>query len=165
MAVPHTPADWADNLHLFPLEGLLPAGQALSVNTTYCVISLVSTTAVDSNPIRLEMPLTEPDMRLLLALLKSPHYCPHEILRASLFCSYQGLLAGLFSLDCAHKAEWQATIAENRRLLQRAQLEGTQKKALKPLYNALSQLRPKLRPFGLAIAASSFAYMLIPLPA
>src|SRR5436309_11726100 len=87
-----------DDLRLFPLTGLLPVGQALSVNTTYLIISLVSTGSVSGNPILLERPVTESNMRLLLPLLESPYYCPQEVLRASLLCSYEGLLAGLFSL-------------------------------------------------------------------
>src|SRR5438034_8739441 len=55
-----------DDLHFFPLEGLLPAGQALSVNTAYLIISLVSTNSVSGNPILLQRPMTELQMRLLL---------------------------------------------------------------------------------------------------
>ena len=156
-----------DDLRLFPLEGLLPAGQALSVNTNYLIISHVSTNSVNgNNPILLQQSLTETEMRLLLLLLESPNFCPQEVLRASLFCSYSGLLAGLFSSETAARAEWQATIEEQRLLLRSAQELGTWKKELKPLYNALSKLRSKLHPFGLqiAICASSSAYALLPLP-
>jgi hypothetical protein len=156
-----------DDLYFFPLEGLLPAGQALSVNTTNMIISLVSTHSVNgNNPILLQQLLTETDMRLLLLLLESPFFCPQELLRASLFCSYSGLLAGLFSSETAVKAEWQITIEKQRQLLRRAHEQGTWKKDLKPLYNALSRLRCKLHPFSLhiAICASSSAYALLPLP-
>ncbi len=153
------------DLHLFPLEGLLPAGQILSVNTTYLIVSLVSVTRVNGNPILLERSVTEPNMRLLLPLLDFPHYCPHEILRASLFYSYQRLLAGLFSTESIAKEEWLATIEEQRLLLERAQELGAWKKVLKPLYKALSELRSKLHPFGLeiAISISSSAYALMAL--
>ena len=156
-----------DDLYFFPLEGLLPAGQALSVNTTNLIISLVSTHSVNgNNPILLQQLLTETDMRLLLLLLESPYFCPQELLRASLFCSYSGLLAGLFSSETAVKAEWQTAIEKQRLLLRRAHEQGTWKKDLKPLYNALSRLRSKLHPFSLhiAICASSSAYALLPLP-
>ncbi|TME08643.1 MAG: hypothetical protein E6I80_09625 [Chloroflexi bacterium] len=155
-----------DDLHFFPLEGLLPAGQALSVNTAYLVISLVSTNSVSGNPILLQRLMTELQMRLLLPLLESPHYCPHEVLYASLFYSYRGLLAGLFSSDCSAREEWQTTIEEKRVFLQRAHESGSLKRDLKPLYNALSKLRSKLRPFGLeiAISTSRSAYALISLP-
>ena len=155
-----------DDLHFFPLEGLLPAGQALSVNTTYLIVSLVSTNSVNGNPIRQQQSLTETDMRLLLLLLESPYYCPQELLRASLFSSYSGLLAGIFSSETVARAEWQSTVAEQRLLLQRAQELGTWKKELKPLYNALSKLRSKLHPFGLGIVlcASCSAYALMPFP-
>ncbi len=155
-----------DDLHFFPLEGLLPAGEALSVNTVYLIVSLVSTNSVSGNPILLQRPMTELQMRLLLPLLESPHYCPHEVLYASLFYSYRGLLAGLFSSDCTAREEWQTTIEEKRVFLQRAHESGSLKRDLKPLYNALSKLRSKLRPFGLeiAISTSRSAYALISLP-
>lgn len=155
-----------DDLRLFALGGLLPAGQALSVNTTHLILSLVSTNSVNGNPILRQKLLTETNMRLLLPLLESPHYCSHEVLRASLFCSYPGLLAGLFSPEIAAGAEWQSSIEEQCLLLQRAQELATWKKELKPLYNALSTLRPSLHPFGLQVAlcASSSAYALLPLP-
>jgi hypothetical protein len=155
-----------DDLRFFLLGDLLPAGQALSVNTTHLILSLLSTNAVNGNPILLQKVLTETDMRLLLPLLESPHYCSQEILRASFLCSYPGLLAGLFSPETAGGVEWQSAIEEQHLLLQRAQELGTWKRELKPLYNALSKLRSKLHPFGLeiTICASSSAYALMPLP-
>lgn len=155
-----------EDLRFFPLGGLLPSGQALSVNTTNLILSLVSTNSVNSSPILRQQLVNETDMRLLLLLLESPSYCPQEILRASLFCSYSGLLAGLFSPETAARAEWQSSIEEQCQLLQCAQELGTWRKALKPLYNALSKLRFKLHPFGLeiAICVSSSAYALMPLP-
>jgi hypothetical protein len=155
-----------DDLLLFPLEGLLPAGQALSVNTTYLVVSLVLTNSTSENPILLQRLLTELQMRLLLPLLESPHYCPHEVLYTSLFYSYRGLLAGLFYSDSTAREEWQAAIEKNRVFLQHANELGTRKRELKPLYNALSKLRSKLRPFGLeiTISTSGSAYALISLP-
>jgi hypothetical protein len=155
-----------DDLLLFPLEGLLPAGQAFSVNTNYLVVSLVLTNSMSGNPILLQRLLTELQMRLLLPLLESPHYCPHEVLYTSLFYSYRGLLAGLFSSNSTAREEWQAAIERNRVYLQRAYELGTRKRELKPLYNALSKLRSKLRPFGLeiAISTSGSAYALISFP-
>src|SRR5579859_6961413 len=123
-------------LPLFSLDGLLPVAQALSVNTECLVISLVSTHAVSGNPILLQRSLTELQMRLLLPLLESPHYCPHEVLYTSLFYSYRGLLAGLFSSNSTAREEWQAAIERNRVFLQHAYELGTRKRELKPLYNA-----------------------------
>ena len=113
-----------ESLLLFPLEGLLPAGQALSVNTVYLIVTLVKTNAVSGNPILLQRPVTELQMRLLLPLLKFPHYCPHEFLLSSLFCSYQGLLAGLFSPQRSAGEEWLAVVQEARLLLECAQARG-----------------------------------------
>ena len=157
--------DGEDELRFFPLEGLLPNGQALSVNTNCLILSLVSTHAGKENPVLLQALLTETDARLLLLLLELPYYCPQEVLRAGIFYSYSGLLAGLFSSESTAREKWQLAIEEQRLLLQRAQELGTWKKELKPLYNALSKLRAKLHPFGLEIAlfSSSSAYFLLPL--
>lgn len=153
------------DLRLFPLEDLLLPGQALSVNITHMIIALVRTNAGDSNPILVEQPVTETDMRLLLPLLHCPYYCAQETLRASLFCSFPGLLDGLIFPEHPANDEWQITIAEQRLLLLRAQEQNTLKKELKPLYNALSRLRPKLHSCGLEVATSSSyaAYRLISL--
>jgi hypothetical protein len=158
--------EWEDGLRLYPLEGLLPIDQELSVNTSHLVISLISRNSANGNLILLQRRLAEPQMRLLLTLLQSPSYSPHEILYASLFCSYQGLLAGLFFSKGLPGEEWQATIEEKRVFLQSAHESGTWKRDLKPLYNGLSKLRDKLRPFGLGItvSASGAAYALIALP-
>src|SRR5437660_10529605 len=99
-----------DDLFLFSLDGLLPVDQAVSVNTDCLVISLVFTTPTGRNPILLQRLLTEPQMRLLLSLLEFPHCCPHDVLYASLYCSYQGLLAGLFSSESATREEWQTSV-------------------------------------------------------
>src|SRR5260370_1938266 len=111
--------------------------------------------------------LTEPQMRLLLPLLESPHYCPHEVLYTSLFCSYRGLLARHFSADSAAREEWLGAMQETRSLLERAQARGMLRKELKQIYNVLSELRAQLRPFGLgiSISTSGSAYALISLPA
>jgi hypothetical protein len=155
-----------EGLRFYPLEGLLPVGQALSVNTTYLVISLIARNSANGNPILRQKLLTEPQMRLLLPLLQSPHYCPHQVLYASLSCSYRGLLAGLFSSNSTSTKEWTVTLEESRVRMQRAYELGIRKRELKQLYNTLSQLRIKLRSFGLAIAVSitESAYTLVPLP-
>ncbi len=123
-----------DDLCFFPLEGLLPAGQALSVNITYLIVSLVSTNSMNGSPILRQQSVIETDMRLLLLLLES----------------------------------WQATLEEQHQYLECAQELGNWKKALKPLYNALSKLRFKLHPFGLEIvlieACSAYALMPLRLP-
>src|SRR5579859_7467568 len=154
-------------LPLFSLDGLLPVAQALSVNTECLVISLVSTHAVGENPILLQRSLTELQMRLLLPLLESPRYCPHEVLYASLFCSCQGLFAGLFSPKRAAGEEWHAVVQEARLHLECAQAQGMWRKELKQIYNVLSELRAKLRPLGLGISVSTsgLAYALVSLPA
>ena len=158
--------EWEDELRFYPLEGLLPVDQALSVNTTYLVVALIARKSANGNPIRLQKLLTGPQMRLLLPLLQSPHYCPHQVLYAGLFCSYRGLLAGLFSTDNMATQEWVATLEESRIRMQHAHELGNWKKELKQLYNTISELRIKLRPFGLGIVISvtESAYTLVSLP-
>src|SRR6266566_6335615 len=112
-------------LPLFFLDGLLPVDQALSVNSDCLIVSLVSTNSASANPILLQRLLTEPQMRLLLPLLQSPHYCPHEVLYASLYCSYRGLLAGLFSSQSTAGEELLATVQKAALLLEHAQEQGT----------------------------------------
>src|SRR5260370_21311647 len=133
--------EWESELPLFSLDGLLPVAQALSVNTDCLVISLVSTHPVSENPILLQRSLTELQMRLLLPLLESPHYCPHEFLYASLFSSCQGLFAGLFSTRRVAEEEWHAVVQDARLHLECAQARGVWSKELKQLYNVLSGLR------------------------
>jgi hypothetical protein len=166
--VPSCADERESELPLFVLDGLLPVDQALSVNTAYLIVSLISMkTAASTNPILTQSLLTEMQLRLLLPLLKSPRCCSHETLLASFFCSYRGLLAGLFSTQPAARDEWLAVIQETGMLLERAQTQGRWRKELKHLYNVLSELRVKLRPFGLGIAicTSGVAYALIALPA
>jgi hypothetical protein len=165
--VPPCADEWKSELPLFALDGLLPVDQALSVNTAYLIVSLVSAGTASTNPILMQSLLTEMQLRLLLPLLKSPRCCSHEILLASFFCSYRGLLAGLFSAQPAARGEWLAVVQETGVLLEHAQMQGTWRKELKHLYNVLSELRVKLRPFGLGIAicTSGVAYALIALPA
>ncbi len=154
-----------EGLRFYPLEGLLPVDQALSVNTTYMVVSLIARNSANGNPIIWQTLLTEPQMRLLLPLLQSPLYCSHHILYASLSCSYRGLLAGLFCYDSTTTKEWAATLEESRVRMRHAHELGTSKRELKHVYNTLSQLRTKLRSFGLAITVSitESAYTLVPL--
>src|SRR5260370_4724124 len=135
-------------------------------DTVWRVVCLGFTPQAKGNPILLQRLLTELQMRLLLPLLESPHYCPHEVLYTSLFCSYRGLLARHFSSDSTAREEWLAAMQETRSLLERAQAQGMWRKELKQIYNTLSELRAKLRPFGLgiSISTSGSAYALISLP-
>lgn len=143
-------------LPFFSLDGLLPTGQALSVNRSCLIVSLISTNSMSANPILLQSLVTELQLRVLLPLLESPHYCSHQL-----------LLASLFAPQGAGREEWLAVMQQTGALLEHAQDLGTLRKELKPLYNVLSELRAKLRPFGLGIVicSSGAAYALIALPA
>ena len=56
---------------------------------------------------------------------------------------------------------------ETRSLLEHAQAQGMWRKELKQIYNVLSELRAKLRPFclGISVSTSGSAYALVSLPA
>ena len=165
--VPLYADEWKGELPFFFLNGVLPADQALSVNTDCLVISLVSTKPVHGNPILSQSLLTEQQLRVLLPLLKWPHSCPHGLLLASLFCSWQRLLDGFFATQGTAREEWLGVVQETAVLLERAQEQGTGRKELKQLYNVLSELRAKLRPFDIGIAIHTWrvAYALVALPA
>jgi hypothetical protein len=166
ITIPAYTSEWEGELPLFFLDGLLPVDEALSVNTDCLIVSLVLTNSTSGNPILRQRLLTESQMRLLLTLLQSPHYCPHEVLYAGLFCSFQGLLAGLFSSEHIAREEWLTAIRETASLLEHASCLGKWRKELKQLYNSLSELRAKLRPLclGISISNCGSAYALIPLP-
>jgi hypothetical protein len=108
-----------------------------------------------ANPILMQSLMTELQLRVLLPLLESPQYCSHQL-----------LLANLFAPQGAGREEWLAIMQQTTVLLERAQAQGRWRKELKHLYNVLSELRTKLRPFGLGIAicTSGAAYTLIALP-
>ncbi|HVB72843.1 MAG TPA: hypothetical protein VNE38_04740 [Ktedonobacteraceae bacterium] len=154
-----------DELRFYLLEGLLPPGRAICVNTTQLIVSSVSTAVASGNPIHMQRSLTELQMRLLLTLLESPGSCPHELLHTSLFCPYEVLLKGLFSPDRSARIEWLGVVQQYRLRLRYAQQRGMWRKELKRLYNVLSELRAKLRPFGLGISVSELdsAYRLVAL--
>ncbi len=131
IAIPAYTSEWEGGLPLFFLIGLLPVDEALSVNTDCLVVSLVLTNSTSGNPILRQRLLTESQMRLLLTLLQSPHYCPHEVLYAGLFCSFQGLLAGLFSSEHIAREEWLTAIRETGLRLEHAEAQGMLRKELK----------------------------------
>ena len=151
-----------DQPRLFPLEGVLPPGYALVVGTTTFIVSLVSTAASGGNPIVRLRVLTEPELRVLLPLLEWPSYCPYEILRASRTCGLEVLLSGLFA-PLVRRGEWQRCIREQVAILERAREQGQWKKALRDVYYALSDLRGKLRAFGLEVALAGEGYGLVAL--
>ncbi len=145
IAIPAYTSEWEGGLPLFFLIGLLPVDEALSVNTDCLVVSLVLTNSTSGNPILRQRLLTESQMRLLLTLLQSPHYCPHEVLYAGLFCSFQGLLAGLFSSEHIAREEWLTAIRETGLRLEHAEAQGMLRKELKQLYNSLEELHAAYR--------------------
>ncbi len=72
-------------LHL-TLEGLLPANQTLAVNPAMRAATLISQTPEGEAQIVAQQHFSPNGMRILVPLLQAyPHYCPYEVLLASLF--------------------------------------------------------------------------------
>ena len=146
-----------DQLHLYALEEVLPPCQALVVGIRTRIVTLVSTAASGGNPIVRQRVLTDPELRVLLPLLESPRFCSHEFLSASRTCGFGVLLAGLFA-PLPRRGAWLQVVEEQKARLERAREQGHWKKALRDVYYALSDLRGKLRAFGLEVSPMRAGY-------
>src|SRR5437879_1544318 len=106
------------------LDGLFPANQTLVVNPSIRTATLFSLTPEGENQIIAQQHFSPNGMRVLVPLLQSyPHYCPYEVLLASLFS---------LSLDEARK-----------------QLQDFWDIAIRPVRRAISSLIAGLRALGL----------------
>ncbi|MBO0781433.1 MAG: hypothetical protein J2P37_21650 [Ktedonobacteraceae bacterium] len=121
----------------FSLQGALPEGHTLALNTTFGALSYM---ACEDNRARLMMQeqFTSTEMSVLLPLLDMfPYYCPYEVMYASF---YNGKVSDKVVERC------------RRRLLE-AQEEGIWDQEMRPVRGALSRARLKLRPFGIDISS------------
>ena len=74
-----------DTLLRLTLDGLFPANQTLVVNPSIRTATLFSLTPEGENQILAQQHFSPNGMRVLVPLLQSyPHYCPYEVLLASL---------------------------------------------------------------------------------
>jgi hypothetical protein len=122
-------------LHL-SLDGLLPANQVLAVKSSLQTVTLLAITA-DEEPHILEQQHFSPNgMCVLVPLLEAyPHYCPYEVLLASLFSQ---------------------TPEQSR-----AQMQSDWNSTIRPVRRAMNSLVPGLRTFGLQVRSIRSAGYLI----
>ena len=125
----------AEIIRYFPLQGTLPEGHTLVMNTALGTLSLLSNG--DGLPrLLIQQQFTASELSLLIPLLEQfPHYCPYEVMFASF---YNGEIT-------------EDTIERCRIQLQDAFEAGCWDQQLRPVRNVLSRIRFKLRGFGLDI--------------
>jgi hypothetical protein len=112
-------------LHL-SLDGLLPANQVLAVKPSLRTVTLMAITADEEAHLLEQQHFSPNGMRVLVPLLQAyPHYCPYEVLLASLF-SYTPQQA-------------------------RDHLQGHWDSTIRPVRRAMNSLVPGLRAFGLQV--------------
>lgn len=125
-----------DILH-FSLQGLLPAGHMLALNTTLGTLSHLA--SIQDHPrMLMEQQFTSSEICVLMPLLEAhPYYCPYEVLLASF---NNGRVT-------------ETAIARCRERLQEAQEAGVWDQEMRPVRNVLSRTRLKTRAFGIEISA------------
>jgi hypothetical protein len=125
----------AEIIRYFSLQGALPEGQTLVMNTALGTLSLLSNGDIVPR-LLIQQQFTSSELSLLLPLLEQfPHYCPYEVMFASF---YNGTIT-------------ETTIENCRIQLLDAQEAGCWDQQLRPVRNVLSRIRFKLRGFGLDI--------------
>ena len=117
----------------FPLSGLLQEGLIIALGIETRTVSLLAEGPLVLNQVQLsdtELLIIKPIFEIF------PHYCPYEVLLASV----------------TSPAPTQAAVARCRLRLQEAQNSGTWTQELRPIRRALSSLRGKLYDFNLEIS-------------
>lgn len=121
----------------FSLQGLLPTGHTLALNTTLGTLSLLICKQ-DRPHMLTEQQFTTSEICVLMPLLESyPYYCPYEVLLAS-------FTSGRVT---------ETTVARCRKRLQEAQEAGVWDQEMRPVRNVLSRTRLKSRTFGIEISS------------
>jgi hypothetical protein len=121
----------------FSLQGLLPVGHSLALNTTLGTLShLVCKN--DRPHMMMEQQFTTSEICVLMPLLESyPYYCPYEVLLAS--------------FNTGRVTE--VAVERARARLQEAQEAGVWDQEMRPVRNLLSRTRLKTRAFGIEISS------------
>src|SRR5579859_816911 len=121
----------------FSLQGLLPSGHTLALNTKLGTLSHLAIKQ-DRPSLISEEQFTTSEICVLMPLLEShPYYCPYEVLLAS------------FNLALVTES----AIARCRKRLQEAQEAGVWDQEMRPVRNVLSRTRLKTRTFGIEISS------------
>ena len=150
----------SDLFRLFDLYTLL-RGYILHVNISLFIISLLPAHRETDAYIVAQCLLTEGEIRVLLPLLDFPSCCPQEVLKTSYDCTYEFLLQSL-PLSKVNPA-WDNLVQTQRECLHLAQAQKAMRTEMRGVYNALSGLRQKLSPLGLAIRVHRDGYCLVSL--
>jgi hypothetical protein len=126
-----------ENILHFSLQGALPEGHTLALNTAYGTLSYLS--CENNRPLLLlQEQFTSSEVSVLMPLLESfPYYCPYEVMFAHF---YNGKVTD-------------RTIERCRRHLLEAQEAGLWDQEMRPVRSALSRTRIKLRLFGIDISS------------
>lgn len=121
----------------FSLQGLLPPGHTLALNTTLGTLSHLAFVQ-DRPQLLMEQQFTTSEICVLLPLLEAyPYYCPYEVLLAS------------FNNGRVNET----TVERSRQRLQEAQESGIWDQEMRPVRNVLSRTRLKTRTFGIEISS------------
>nr|BBH88965.1 hypothetical protein KTC_37160 [Thermosporothrix sp. COM3] len=130
----------------FSLQDALPTGHILALNTKFGTLSYL---AYDGDRLQMiaQEQFTGTEMSVLLPLLDMfPYFCPYEALYASF---YNGRVS-------------EEAVAQARRHLNRAQEENSWDQEMRPIRDALSRTRLKLKHFGFDISSIlSTGYILL----
>ncbi|HTK06178.1 MAG TPA: hypothetical protein VL485_03335 [Ktedonobacteraceae bacterium] len=121
----------------FSLQGLLPVGHSLALNTTLGTLSHLVIS--QDRPLMVqEQQFTTSEICVLMPLLEAyPYYCPYEVLLASF---NNGRVT-------------EVTIARSRKRLLDAQEAGVWDQEMRPVRNVLSRTRLKTRAFNIEISS------------
>jgi hypothetical protein len=121
----------------FSLQGLLPIGHSLALNTNLGTLSHL-VVEQDRPHMLQEQQFTTSEICVLMPLLEAyPYYCPYEVLLAS------------FNNGRVNEI----TIARSRNRLLEAQEAGVWDQEMRPVRNVLSRTRLKTRTFSIEISS------------
>ncbi len=117
----------------FPLSGLLQEGFMLALGIETRTLSLLAEGPLVLNQVQ----LSDTELLVIKPIFETfPHYCPYEVLLASV----------------TSPTTTQAAVSRCRLRLQEAQNSGAWTQELRPIRRALSSLRGKLHDFNLEIS-------------
>ncbi len=127
-----------ENFLHFSLNGMLPEGHVLVLNTTLGTLSHLAVS--DKGPeLKTQQQFTESEVCVLIPLLKSyPHYCPYEELLANF-------------TESRHVTP--QAIERYRQRLHDAQFTAIWDQEMRPVRNVLSRARLKIHAFNMDIIA------------
>jgi hypothetical protein len=125
-----------ESIVYFSLPNLVQGSHRLIVHKEKRTLSLISGDDDGPNLIQQER-LSDSELQVIVPILRGfPHYCPYEVLLASIFS----------------RTTIESTVTNWRLRLLEAHDKGTWKEEIRPLRRVLSSLRRKLYTFGLEIS-------------